>query len=117
MENDSGWLQMENVREGSELQVENNSGWLQTKNDGGPPRKTAVVSFRWNTSALGYSQRRVVVGFKWITLLVSGLLQLNVYSGWLQMINGGGFPRRTTVVRFTTALGYRRRTTVVGKER
>ena len=45
------------------------------------------------------------------------MLQVNNYSGLLQMKNGGGFPRKTTVVSLrwrTTALGYRRRTTVVG---
>ena len=49
--------------------------------------------------------------------MVNGLLLVNIHSGWLQIKNGGGIPRRKTVVSFiwrTTALGYRRRTTVVG---
>ena len=62
-------------------------------------RKTTVVGFRWRT-AVGFERRTTVDGFKWRTLVVSGLLQVNNYSGWLQMKNGGDFPRRTTVVNF-----------------
>ena len=49
--------------------------------------------------------------------MVSGLLQVSNYCGWLQMENGGGHPRRTTVVSFiwrTTAISYRPRAAVVG---
>ena len=31
-----------------------------------------------------------MVGFKWRTLVVNGLLKVNSYSGWLQMENSGG---------------------------
>ena len=60
-----------------------------------------------------------MVGFKWRTLVVSGLLQVNNNSSWLQMENDGGFRRRTTVVSFgwrTTARakGYKQTTTVIG---
>ena len=57
------------------------------------------------------------MGFKWKTLVMRGVLQVNNYNSWFQMKNGGDFPRRTTVVSFrwrTAALGCRRRTTVVG---
>ena len=76
--------------------------------------RTTVMSLR--TTAFGYKRRTRVVGLKWGKLVISGLLQVNNYSGRLQMENGGGFPRRLSVVNFrwrTTALGYRRRTTVV----
>ena len=49
-----------------------------------------------------------MVGFKWKTL-VAGELQVENYSGGLQMKNGGGFPLRRTVVSFrwrTTSLCY-----------
>ena len=48
---------------------------------------------------------------------MGGELQVEKYSCRRQMKNGGGFPRRTTVVSFkwkTTALGCGRRTAVVG---
>ena len=32
-----------------------------------------------------------------LRMLVGGELQVENYSGWLQMKNGGGFPPRTTV--------------------
>ena len=80
-----------------------------------------MVSFKWRTTARGraegYRRRTTVMGFKWKTLVIRGLLQVNNYNSWFQMKNGGDFPRRTTVVSFrwgTAALGYRRRTTVVG---
>ena len=63
--------------------MENYSGWLQMENDGDFPRRTTVVSFGWKTTALGYRRRTTVVGFKWRRLVVSGLLQVNNYSGWL----------------------------------
>ena len=53
-----------------------------------------------------------MVGFKRRTL-VGGELQVENYSRWLQMKNGGGFSRGMTVVSFrwrTAALGYRLRT-------
>ena len=46
---------------------------------------------------------------------MGGELQVENYSGWLLMKDGGGFSRRTTVVSFnwrTAALGYRQRTVV-----
>ena len=55
--------------------------------------------------------------FKWITLVVSGLLQVSNYSGSFIMENGGGYPCRKTVVSFiwrTTAMSYRPRAAVVG---
>ena len=36
-----------------------------------------MVSFRWRTTVIA------VVGFKWRTLVVSGLLQVKNYCGWL----------------------------------
>ena len=39
--------------------------------------------------------------------MLSGLLQVNNYSSWLQIKKSGGFSRRTTMVSF------RRRTTVM----
>ena len=83
-ENDGGELQMENCS--NRLYTKNNSGWLQMENSDGSPRKTTVVSLRWRTTALGYRQR-TAVGFKWRRLVVSGLLQVKHYSGWLQMEN------------------------------
>ena len=68
---------------GGELQVENYSGRLQMKNGGGFPWKPTVVSFRWRTTALCYRQR-TVVDFKGRTLVVSGLLQVNNFSGVLK---------------------------------
>ena len=60
-----------------------------------------MVGFRWRT-AVGFERRTSVDGFKWRTLVVSGLLQVNNYSGWLQMKNGGttvvNFKWRTTVI-------------------
>ena len=56
-----------------------------------------------------------MAGFKWRTSVVDGELQLENYSGWLQMKSSGGLPRSTRVVSFiwrATALCYRRRTTV-----
>ena len=102
--NYSGWLQMKNggglprrtTVVGDELQVENYSDWLQMKNGGGLPQGTTVVSFRWRTTTT-IGPRWTVVGFKWRTL-VGDELQVENNSGWLQMKNGGGFPRRTTVV-------------------
>ena len=49
-----------------------------------------MVSFRWKTTALGYRRRTAVFDFKWRTLVVSGLLQVNKYSCWLEMENSGG---------------------------
>ena len=69
--------------------MNNHSGWLQMENSGGFPRKTTVVSFRWISTSLGYRRRTTVVGFKWRTLMVSGLLQVNNCSGWLQIENSG----------------------------
>ena len=71
---------------------------IQMKNGRGLPQRTTVVNFRWRTTALGYKRRTRVAGFKWRTLAISGLLQVNTYSDWLQMENSGGFPQRTTVV-------------------
>ena len=44
--------------------------------------------------------------------MVSGLLQVNNCSSWLQMENSGGFPPRTTVVNFRCHSRWR--TIVVG---
>ena len=46
---------------------------------------TTVLRFRWITTALGYRRKTTVVGFKLRTLVLSDLLQVNNYSGWLQM--------------------------------
>ena len=73
MEKDGGWLQMENVIVGSEVQVENYSGWLQPKNGGGLPRRTAEVSFGdgevenisirlWSEKSNGWLQMENVIG-------------------------------------------------------
>ena len=70
--------------------MNNHSDWLQMENGGRFPRRTTVVSFRWRSTSLGYIRRTAVVGFKWRTLMVSGLLQVNNCSGWLQIDNSGG---------------------------
>ena len=61
-----------------------------------------MVSFKWRTTARsrakGYRRRTTVMGFKWKTLVMRGLLQVNDYNSWFQMKNGCGFPLRTTVV-------------------
>ena len=53
--------------------------------------RMTVVSFRCRTTALDCRRRTTVVGFKSRTLVVSGLLQVNNYSSWLQMEKDGGF--------------------------
>ena len=99
MESDSGWLNVSGRQAaGGEVQ------WLASKEK----QRTTVVYFRLKTTPLDNRQRTTVVGFKWRTLVVSGLLQVDNHSRWLQMKNGGSFPRRRRVVSFrwrTTALG------------
>ena len=72
------------------LSTGHDNGWLLMENSGGFGRKTAMVSSRWRIASLGYRRRTRVVGFKWRTLMVSGLLQVNNCSGWIQMENSGG---------------------------
>ena len=45
------------------LLVNNYSAWLQMENDGGYPKRTAVVGLRWKLS-LAYRRGTTVVGFK-----------------------------------------------------
>ena len=94
-ENDSGELEMETAALGYRRRTVVGIKW---KIAVGFARRLTVVSFRWSTTALGRRRRTTVVGFKWRTLVVSGLLQVNNYSGWLQINKSCGFSRRTTVV-------------------
>ena len=47
---------------------------------------------------MDYRRRTTVVGFKWRKSVVDGELQVENYSGWLQMKSSVGLPRSTRVV-------------------
>ena len=84
--------------------VSGRCGWLQMKNGGGFPRRTRVVSFKFENYSIRLytennscwlemehvSDEQFVVGFKWRPLVVKGLLKVYSYSSWLQIENSGG---------------------------
>ena len=131
MENNSGWLQMENsgrlrTENGScELQIENYSIRLQREKSSCLPELKNVSGERFSVAVLqidnsgGFSRRTTVVSFRWKTTVCyrRRTTASNGESWWRP--SAVGFKWRTVVgfaqrTRKTAATGYRRRATAVG---